>query len=107
MKPLFKYFLLLILFCSYGAASLELNEKERKENYGKETHEYTLSQKQSGLFSSIDFKKLGDVKDFYAIIAFAHYLFSQPSQYSYNLATKFYSPPRLNKIYLYNSIFLI
>ena len=107
MKPFFKYCLFLILFCSYSAASLELNERESKENYSKETHEYTLSQKQSGHSSSIDFKKLSDVKDFYEFIAFAHNLFNQPSHYKNNLVIKFYSPPRLNKIYLYNSVFLI
>ncbi len=107
MKTLFKYCLFLILFCSFGAASLELNERESKENYSKETHVYTVAGKQLVQPSSIAVKKNIACKDFYSFIGFAHYLFSQPSQYKYNLATKFYSPPRLNKIYLYNSVFLI
>ena len=107
MKPFFKYCLFLILFCSYGVTSLELNERESKENYSKETHVYTLAEKQVVQSSYSYVKKIVDIKDFYAIIAFAHYLLNQPSQYKYNLSTKFYSPPRLNKIYLYNSVFLI
>ena len=107
MKPFFKYCLFLILFCSYGVTSLELNERESKENYSKETHVYTLAGKQLGQSSSIVVKKFVDAKDFYAIIAFAHSVLNQPSHYKYNLATRFYSPPRLNKIYLYNSVFLI
>lgn len=107
MKSFFKYCLILLLFCSYGAAAFELNDKERKKNYNKETHDYTLAALQDGNSSSFVVKKIGDVKDFYVLIAFAHQLFKQPIQYKYNTTTKFYSPPRLNKIYLYNSVFLI
>ncbi|MDQ6757969.1 MAG: hypothetical protein M3004_13665 [Bacteroidota bacterium] len=107
MKSFFKYCLFLILFCSYGVASLELNEKESKENYSKETHVYTLAGKQLAQPSSLAVKKIIDCKDFYSFIAFAYDLFNQPSRYKYNLVCKFYSPPRLNKIYLYNSVFLI
>lgn len=106
MKSFFKYCLVLILFCSYGAAALELNDKESKQNYSRETHSYILSQKQSDQFSSVTIKKLVDVKEFYAIV-FAHQLFNQSGLYNYNFTYKFYTPPRLNKIYLYNSVFLI
>jgi len=95
------------VFCSYGGASLELNERESKENYNKETHVYTLAGKQLVQSSSIAATKIINGTDFYSLFAFAHNLFSQLTQYKYNLTTRFYSPPKLNKIYLYNSVFLI
>lgn len=107
MNLLFKYCLVLILFCSYGAASLEINEKESRQNYSKETHEYILSEKQAAQFSSVDVKKPDDVKEYYPLTAFAHQLFRKPGLYNSGFVYTFYSPPRLTKIYLYNSVFLI
>ena len=107
MKSFLKYGLILLLFCSYGAASFEFNDQERKENYSKETHDYTLEAKEKVYSHSFFLKKIVDVQDFYPINAFAYQLLSRPDQYKSNLVNKFNSPPRQNKIYLCNSVFLI
>ena len=106
MKSFLKYCLFLILFCSYAAASLELDEKENKQNYGKETHDFILSEKHSDFSSSVDSKKQVEINEFYTPSP-AHRFFYHPGLYHFAFAHKFYSPPRLNKIYLYNSVFLI
>ena len=99
--------MVLLLFCSYGASSFELNDEEKKENYSKEAHDYTLAAQQDNIFSHFVVQKIADSQDFFAFLYFSHKYLSGSTQCKQRFVTKFIYPPRQNKIYLHNSVFLI
>ena len=107
MKSFLKYLVVLILFCSYGASSFELNDDEKKENYSKEVHDYTLAADQDNFSSHFVVQNIGDVDHFFSILPNAIQFSTGLIQYKHQFITKFNSPPRHNKIYLHNSVFLI
>lgn len=107
MKSFLKYLLVLLLLGSYGSTSFELNDDEKKENYSKETHDYTLAAQQDNISSHFVVQKIADLQNLYAILTFAHQFSTEPLQYKQQFITRFTSPPRHNKIYLHNSVFLI
>ena len=107
MKSFLKYLVVLLLFCNYGASSFELNDDEKKENYSKEVHDYTLAADQDNFSSHFVVQKIADSQDFLAILPNAIHFSTGLIQYKHQFITKFNSPPRHNKIYLHNSVFLI
>ena len=107
MKLFLKYLLVLLLFCSYGATSFELNDDEKKENYSKEVHDYTLAAQQDNISSLFVVQNIGDTQNFFVILPYPIHFSTGLIQYKHQFLTKFNSPPRHNKIYLHNSVFLI
>ncbi len=107
MKSFLKYLLVLLLFCSYGATSFELNDDEKKENFSKEVHDYTFAAQQDNISFHFVVQKIADAHDFFAILTFTQKYSAGITQYKQQFITKFTSPPRHNKIYLHNSVFLI
>ena len=107
MKSFPKYLVVLLLFCSYGTTSFELNDVEKKENFSKEVHDYTLAAQQDNISSHFLVQKITDLQDFYTILTFANRYSAGNTQYKQQFVAKFTSPLRHNKIYLHNSVFLI
>ncbi len=102
MKACLKYCLILFTFICYCSASLELCETEEKQNYEKETHIYLHAEKNNQTFS---FKI---VKQFDFLLAdIYHHCFIASVYNTYSSLYKNIPPPKLNKLYLYNAVFLV
>jgi hypothetical protein len=97
--------LLILLSIVYLLSFLEVNESERKQNYGSEEHSYVIvsgdavtakiiSGGTSKCFSPIIIPQ--EIDDFTLVLKL---LFTN------NYSTRLFNPP--NKIYLNNSVFLI
>ena len=107
MQSFLKYIMVVLLFCSYGTTCFELNDDEKKANYSKETHDYTLAAEQDSICSYFVVQKIADPHDFFTIHTYANQFSFGPALFKQQFVAKFTSPPRHNKIYLHNSVFLI
>ncbi len=106
MKACLKYCLILFTFICYFSASLELCETEEQQNYEKETHIYLHAEKNNQPFF-VKTEKQTD--EFYLLKDFFHHCFIASDNIIYSLSS-FYKnipPPKLNKLYLYNAVFLV
>lgn len=105
MKSFLKYCLIILISICYFNSVFELDSKECRQNYEKETHVYINADKDAKVFT---FKSVKQLDDLYLVVNFCHrYLVAsdegnKPSFSSYN------SPPQKpDKLYLFYSVFLI
>lgn len=106
MKAFIKYSLILFTFISYFSASSELCETEKQQNYEKETHIYLNAERDS---QTVTLKTVKQLDDFFLLSDFYHHGFvsSVNNNHSRFSLYRDFPPPKLNKLYLYNSVFLV
>ncbi|HEV8080739.1 MAG TPA: hypothetical protein VGP43_08510 [Chitinophagaceae bacterium] len=105
MKGYLKYYLVLLITFCYASATLEVSEKESKENFKKELTSHIVADKHSASFHQFDLKKIFFQKD----INFLFFSEKDFLQLKNNITffTNFSPPPKTNDIYLHNCVFLI
>ena len=105
VKPFLKYFLVLLISICYFNSVFELDSKECKQNYGKETHVYTNAEKDA---KTITVKSVKQLDDLYPIVNFCHrYLVASDKSNKPSFALYNSPPPKPDRLYLFYSVLLI
>ncbi len=101
MKGFLKYVFFLMLLCSYTATSFEVNDKECKQNYGKEIHTYIKASEATNV-SSVHTEKIVEL-----FTSFYDLLFPQHNSEQTFFCSVSIEPDPPNKIYLrYRSLLI-
>lgn len=100
MKKFLKYSVLLLTLIGFLASALELDTKECKQNYNKETHTYFSSKPDTAQTSHLE---IAAALPAYILSLWFADRVSQPADTYYSIADP--DPPE--RLYLRNSVFLI
>ncbi len=105
MKRYIKYCLILLITFCYAFATLEISEKESKENFKKELSSHIVAEKHSVSSHQFDLKKISFQKDI-SFLFFSDKVFLQLKN-NFIFFTNFFPLPKPDDIYLHNCVFLI
>ena len=106
LKKYFKILLLTLATCCYFNTVFEFSDTEKKTNFEKETHVYIHTEKETIAHSAKIEKHIDELvqlMDGYH----QHLIASQKSSPSFLSVYKNLPSPKSNKLYLYDSVFLI